>query len=98
MDMLQQKLVPTLNLVGYPQYFQQDGAPCHSVIVVWNYLEDLFPHRWIGRGELINWSARTSLPLFFLWRHLKHKVYQTPITDLNHLMVCIYVWYRASQG
>lgn len=90
LEMLQQRLVPTLNVLGYPHYFQQDGAPCHFAIVVRSYLDDLFPRRWIGRGGSINWAARSPdlTPLdFFLWGHLKHKVYQTPITDLNHLMV-----------
>jgi hypothetical protein len=34
-------------------YFQQDGAPAHNAIIVKQYLNDIFPNRWIGTHGVI---------------------------------------------
>ena len=31
--------------------FQQDGVPCHYVLVVHDYLSRTFPNCWIGHGR-----------------------------------------------
>lgn len=59
-------------------YFQQDGAPPHYVLPVREWLNDVFPNRWIGRRGPIEWPPRSPdmTPLdFFLWGHLKSVVY-----------------------
>ena len=40
-------------------YFQHDGAPPHSSREVRNFLNYRFPGRWIRRGGLHNWPARS---------------------------------------
>jgi hypothetical protein len=36
-------------------HFMHDGVPAHFSLVVHRYLNQKFPGRWIGRGELIAW-------------------------------------------
>lgn len=60
-------------------YFQQDGAPPHFAIDVRNYLNEMYPQRWIGRGGPIRWPARSpdlTAPDFYLWGFLKNAVYR----------------------
>ncbi|XP_050307733.1 uncharacterized protein LOC126744391 isoform X2 [Anthonomus grandis grandis] len=60
--------------------FQEDGAPPHYTLFVREYLDRTFPGRWIGRRGAIEWPPRSPdlSPLdFFLWGHLKSKVYET---------------------
>ncbi|CAI6348722.1 unnamed protein product [Macrosiphum euphorbiae] len=69
-------------------YFQLDGAPAHNAIIVKNYLNEIFPNRWIGTNGVIPWPARSpdSTPLdFFLWGHLKNVVYADPPINLQDL-------------
>lgn len=59
-------------------WFQQDEAPPHYQRNVRDYLNDIFPGRWIGRRGVIEWPARSPdlTPLdYFLWGYLKSKVY-----------------------
>lgn len=66
--------------------FQQDGAPPHFVAPVRQFLDDNFTGRWIGRRGPIEWPARSPdlSPLdFFLWGHLKSKVYITQPNSLG---------------
>lgn len=68
--------------------FQQDGAPPHYAHPVRNYLNQEFPERWIGRRGSIEWPPRSPdlSPLdFFLWGHLKSKIYATQPTSLQDL-------------
>ena len=59
--------------------FLQDDAPPHYSNRVRNYLNRKRPGDWIGRGGLVVWPSR-SLDLtrcdFFLWVHMKGKVFQ----------------------
>lgn len=96
---LQHELMPVIchlfpnplnpNLTDERLWFQQDGAPPHYAAIVRQYLDRIFPGRWIGRRGTIEWPARSPdlTPLdFFLWGHLKSKVYiQKPnnIADLQ---------------
>jgi len=69
-------------------YFQQDRAPPHYSVNVHQYLDEIFPGRWIGRRDHIEWSAQ-SLDLnpldYFLGKYLKNKVYITKPQNLDDL-------------
>lgn len=69
-------------------YFMQDGAPAHFSVQVRNYLNTIFPHRWIGRSGPIPWPARSPdlNPLdFCVWGYLKTIVYNETINDRDQL-------------
>ena len=96
--LLQNNVVPALtNLYPDPAnpqvlaniiWFQQDGAPPHYQINVRQYLNQIFPNRWIGRRGSMEWPARSPdlTPLdFFLWGHVKSIVYKTKPLDLADL-------------
>jgi hypothetical protein len=60
-------------------WFQHDGCPAHYSLIARELLNREFNGRWIGRGGLINWPARSpdlTSPDFFLWGYLKDKVYE----------------------
>lgn len=68
--------------------FEQEGAPLHYALPVPQYLDQRFPGQWIGRRGAIEWPARSPdlSPLdFFLWGHLKNKIYATQPTSLEDL-------------
>lgn len=61
-------------------WFQQDGAPAHSVNEVRLVLNNEFGDRWIGRFGPYRWPPRSPdlTPLdFFLWGTIKDMVYKT---------------------
>lgn len=63
--------------------FQHDGAPPHFAGNVREWLDGVFPGRWIGRAGPVAWPARSPdlTPLdFYLWGHLKALVYEDPTT------------------
>lgn len=68
---------PDINIQNV--YFQQDGCPVHNALRVANYLQEQFPHRWIGTNtDRISWPARSPdlSPLdFFYWGYLEQKIY-----------------------
>lgn len=69
-------------------WFQQDGAPPHFDVRVREYLNTIFPQRWIGRRGYIEWPARSPdlSPMdFFLWGHLKSVVYKDLPQSLEEL-------------
>ncbi|GFT75725.1 uncharacterized protein TNCV_3125251 [Trichonephila clavipes] len=48
-------------------WFQQDGAPAHFSISVWNHLDATCGERWIGHGGPVHWPFRSpDHSLFFL--------------------------------
>ena len=59
LDLLQQFLEPQLIQDGILDsvVYQQDGKPPHFALIVWNYLTDTFPGRWIGRASLRLWAS-----------------------------------------
>lgn len=69
--------------------FQQDGAPAHFANRIKNILNDQLDRRWIGRGShLLEWPARSpdlTVCDYFLWGHLKEKVYSHNVTNLTEL-------------
>lgn len=69
-------------------WFQQDGAPPHYKRSVRDYLDEVFPERWIGRRGAIEWPPRSPdlTPLdYFFWGYLKDRVYQTKLTSIDEL-------------
>lgn len=70
-------------------FFQQDGASVHSTLEVRAWLNEHFPHKWIGRYSENPWPARSPdlTPLdFFLWGYLKSRVYKhRPFRNIDHL-------------
>lgn len=96
--LLQNEIIPALyNLFpneNHPErladrvWFQQDGAPAHFGLVVRQYLNNIFPNRWIGRRGFIEWPPRSPdlTPLdFYLWGHLKTNVYRNRPNNLEDL-------------
>ena len=70
-------------------WFQQDGAPAHFVLDVREYLNNVFPNRWIGRGGPVQWPPHSSdlTPMdFFIWGEMKYLVYETPIDTPEELV------------
>lgn len=68
--------------------FQQDGAPAHYARLVRDYLNIVFPNRWIGRGGPLPWPPRSPdlTPLdYFLWGFLKDKVFRTVPANLQEM-------------
>lgn len=84
-------LFPIANIGDHPNahfWFQQDGAPPHFARNVRDYLNEIFPGRWIGRRGAIEWPARSPdlSPLdFFFWGHLKCQVYKNRPHNLEQL-------------
>lgn len=69
-------------------WFMQDGAPPHFRLGVRNYLNNQFPHRWIGRGSEFPWPPRSPdyNPLdFYFWGHMKCLVYAQEINTVQDL-------------
>ena len=62
-------------------WWGQDGTPAHRFNPARDILNDMFGHRVIGMGHNIDWPARSPdlTPCdFFLWGHLKSKMFTTP--------------------
>ncbi|KAL7640497.1 UNVERIFIED_CONTAM: hypothetical protein RMT77_008772 [Armadillidium vulgare] len=69
-------------------YFMHDGAPAHFCSVARNYLNTVYPRRWISRGGTKPWPPRSpdlNALDFFLWGHLKHLVYGTTFESSEEL-------------
>lgn len=102
LEFLENDLVPCLATL-YPDpedpdipdnslWYQQDGAPAHYTRPVRQYLDTVFPGRWIGRRGAIEWPARSPdlTPLdFFLWGYLKSKVYVNRPNNIEELKIRI---------
>lgn len=76
------------NIAWNDVYFQQDGAPAHYARLVREYLDLVFPNRWIGRLGPIAWPPRSPdlTPLdFFLWGFLKDRVFRTVPDTLQEM-------------
>lgn len=85
-----EELPPLLDELGLPEeirnnlIFMQDGAPPHHAGIVRDFLDETYPHGWIGRDGPIAWPPRLPdlNPLdYFLWGHLKDIVYQQSVDD-----------------
>lgn len=59
-------------------WYLQDGHPAHNARVVQQYLNGMFPNRWIGTHGPIGWPARSPdlNPIdFCIWGYAKNLVY-----------------------
>lgn len=93
--LLHNQVVPAMRLSAARQniawdevWFQQDGAPAHYARLVREYLDLVFPNRWIGRLGPMLWPPRSPdlTPLdFFLWGFLKDKVFRTSPDTLQEM-------------
>lgn len=78
-EMLRTQFIPELQRLGllYSAHFQQDGAPSHTAHATRNYLNTVFPDRWVGKFGPIAWPARSpdlSSCDNALWGILKRQV------------------------
>ncbi|GFX38404.1 transposable element Tc3 transposase [Trichonephila clavipes] len=82
-------LIPELNNQDVQeQWFQQDGATCHTVRATIDSLKDTFGDRLISRFGPVNWPPRSCdlTPLdYFLWGYVKSLVYADKPQTLDHL-------------
>jgi hypothetical protein len=89
LNMMREEIMPEIReKFGDDCWFQMDGAPAHWARNVREWIEEQFPQRWIGRGGPINWPPRSpdlTPPDFFLWGHLKNKVFSSPPATLESL-------------
>lgn len=89
-DMLAFQFIPSSSRIRQalpgPPIFQQDGAPAHFALDTRAFLNEHFPHRWIGRGcEENPWPPRSPdlTPLdLWLWGYLKALVFSTPVATV----------------
>ena len=68
--------------------FQQEGAPAHHSSLARNYSDYKRPNNWIERGGPVDWPPRSpdlTPSDFFLWGHIKSKVYDAPIYTIEEL-------------
>ena len=69
-------------------YFQMDGAPSHNARQTSELLNAYFGNNWIGNNGPVRWPPRSPdlTPLdFFLWGHLKDKLYKNTNNSINEL-------------
>ena len=86
LEMLQIWLFPGLQEDEPDFIIQQDGAPPHFRLDVRRWLNDVLPHRWIGRGaheDLMFCPLPARSPDltpcdYFLWSYVKDKVFVPP--------------------
>jgi len=81
LELLRNQIVPALAEV-VPEneeiWFQMDGCPAHNTLAVREYLQNTFNGHVIGPNHAICWPARSpdlSINDFFLWGHLKSRIY-----------------------
>ena len=73
-------------------YFQQDGATPHTSNLSLDWLQRNFQKRVISRKTQFEWAPHSpdlSPPDFFLWGHLKDRVYKTKPQTIADLKVRI---------
>lgn len=66
-------------------WFQQDGAPAHTASETLEFLGEFFDERLISKGIWPPRSPDLSPPDFFLWGHLKNRVFRAPVHNLEDL-------------
>lgn len=73
-------------------FFQHDGAPAHVTRQVTQYLNTIFPDRWIGRSGPVQWPPRSPdlTPLdYCLWGWMKTEVYNIQVNTREELVARI---------
>ena len=92
LTMLKEQVMPAIQL--FPRIpeliFMQDKAPPHWAKSVRNFLNEVFPMRWMGRGSPNHpWPPRSPdlTPMdFFYWGYLNSRVYGvSAFANLNTL-------------
>jgi hypothetical protein len=86
--MLIKSKVNAVQSIDFETFFQHDEAPPYYSVDVRQYLDTVFPLRWIGRRGVIEWPVCSPYltPLDYLLRcYLKDKVNEHWPTDLNDL-------------
>ena len=82
-DILPEMLENVPLQVSQRLWFQHDGGPAHFALDVREYLNNVFPSRWIARGGPVQWPACSpdlTFMDFFIWGEMmKCLVYETPI-------------------
>ena len=69
-------------------WWAQDGAPAHRRRIVTDRLQQLFGNRVIALNEEVEWPPRSPdlTPLdFFLWGHLKSRIFSSPPANIEEL-------------
>lgn len=88
-EMINDFLWPELDGIDLDNvYFQQDGATCHTSNETIDLLREKFPDRVISRRGDHNWPPRSCdlTPCdFFLWGHVKEKVYANSPASIQDL-------------
>ena len=68
LNLLRNQIIPAIQDIAEEAFqniwFQQDGAPAHFSLWVWNFFSGIFTDRWIGRRGTIEWLPGLS-PLDF---------------------------------
>ncbi|GFW54973.1 putative transposable element [Trichonephila clavipes] len=78
----------TIRIAKANDFFQQDGATCHTVSATIDLLKDTLGDRLISRFGPVNWPPRSCdlTPLdHFLWGYVKSLVYVDKPQTLDHL-------------
>lgn len=94
-DMITDFFIPELEREGIDidhVWFQQDGATAHTARASMAALRALFPGRVISRFGDVEWPPRSpdlSMCDFFLWGHLKARVYNEKPRTLEELKAAI---------
>ena len=98
LNMINDQVVPTLDQM--PRFarrrngqfrrlwWAQDGAPAHRRRIVTDRLHQLFGNRVISLNEEVEWPPRSPdlTPLdFFLWGHLKSRIFSSPPANIEEL-------------
>ena len=87
-NLLINRVFPRLASLREDYIFQQDGAAPQKASRVRAYLNRKTNNYWIVRQGPVDWPARspdlTSCD-FFLWGHIKAKVYATPVGNVEEL-------------
>lgn len=82
LENLRQQIIPAVQAlqINFDEiWFQQDGCSAHNARVVQAFLQNTFPNRVISTRGTIQWPPRSpdlAPNDFFLWGHVKEKIYQ----------------------
>ena len=69
-------------------YFQHYGTAPHYAVIGYEWLDEKFPGRWIGRRGPFNWPVRSSdltSRNIFIWGYVKDIVFKEPCTSIMQL-------------